>query len=87
MPEAYFEEDLTLNASNNYCLRAMIDHFEKNQAIIKTSDSQCLAWPIGQLPDGCQAGHPVWLKVSTTETDAELAKNLLNQLLKKETKE
>lgn len=82
--EGLFEEE---NSRTHCQMQGMIDHLNKNQAIIKTSDNQELAWPVNQLPDGSQEGKPIWLKISLSETDTELAKKLLNQLLQKEKQE
>lgn len=74
--------------NSRYFITAVIDHFEKNQAVIKTDDGQELLWPIENLPDGATEGGVIRLIISASSSDTEertaLAKALLNQILKPE---
>lgn len=67
-------------------IKAAIDRFEGNYAVIKTEDNQEILWPIKNLSEDAKEGAAVRLILSTNKTDEEertkLAKNLLNEILR-----
>ncbi len=69
----------------NKFLKAAVDRFEGDSAVIKTEDGQELIWPKSELPEGAKEGTAVRLALSTSQTDeeerAKLAKTLLNEIL------
>ncbi|MFA5413265.1 MAG: DUF3006 domain-containing protein [Patescibacteria group bacterium] len=66
-------------------IKAVIDRFEGDSAVIKTEDGQELLWPKADLPEDAKEGAAVRLGISTNQTDeeerAKLAKTLLNEIL------
>lgn len=66
-------------------LKAAIDRFEGESAVIKTDDGQEIIWPKNNLPEDAEEGAAVRLNLSTSKTDeeerAKLAKTLLNEIL------
>lgn len=66
-------------------IKAAIDRFEGDSAVIKTEDGQELLWPKNELPPDAKEGTAVRLNISTSQTDEEertkLAKTLLNEIL------
>ncbi len=84
------DEELSLTEleikNERYFIKGVIDHFEKNQAVIKLENQQELLWPIDKLPDGCREGEAIRLIFSNFENDRQekevLAKTILNQILK-----
>jgi hypothetical protein len=66
-------------------IKAVIDRFEGDSAVIKTEDGQKLLWPKADLPEDAKEGAAVRLGISTNQTDeeerAKLAKTLLNEIL------
>jgi len=90
--EMYSEEELTAKPNNDHCyLKGVVDHFEKNQAIIKLTDGQEIRWPVDRLADGLQESGVIKLILKTTADDASetqaTARAILNQILKIEVKE
>ncbi len=77
--------DTATAPTSRYFIKAVIDRFEKNQAVIRTDDGQELLWPIENLPDGTTEGGAIRLIVSASENDTQereaIAKALLNQIL------
>ena len=69
-----------------YYIKGIIDRFENGLAVIKTEDGQTLNWPKENLPQNCVAGQEVKILLKTSNNDQsereELAKTILNQLLK-----
>lgn len=69
----------------NFFIKAAIDRFEGEFAILKTEDNQEILWPIKNLPENSKEGTAVRLILSTSKTDeeerAKLAKTLLNEIL------
>jgi hypothetical protein len=69
----------------NKFLKAAIDRFEGDYAVIKTEDGQEILWPKKNLPDDAKEGSALRLSASTSQTDEEertkLAKTLLNEIL------
>ena len=68
-------------------LKATIDRFEGNYAIISLSDGQRLNWPKKDLPHHIKEGSIVWLSVlpdeKATQNQRQLAKEMLNEILRK----
>lgn len=66
-------------------LKATIDRFEGESAVIKTENSQEIIWPKNNLPEDAKEGTAIRLNLSTSKTDeeerAKLAKTLLNEIL------
>ncbi|MFH2136015.1 MAG: DUF3006 domain-containing protein [Patescibacteria group bacterium] len=66
-------------------IKAAIDRFEGDSAVIKTEDGQEIIWPKKDLPEDAKEGTAVRLSVSTNQSDEEertkLAKTLLNEIL------
>lgn len=66
-------------------IKAAIDRFEDDFAIIKTEDGQEIRWPKQDLPEDAREGSGVRLGIATSQTDeeerAKLAKTLLNEIL------
>ena len=66
-------------------IKAVIDRFEGDSAVIKTEDGQELLWPKLNLPEDAKEGSALRLGLSTNQTDeeerAKLAKTLLNEIL------
>jgi len=77
-PKAFLSEFLS---------KGIIDHFEGTNAIIILGDNQKLLWPTKNLPDNIKEGEVIKLALTTDKLEKEnseqLAKNLLNQILKK----
>ncbi len=69
----------------NKFLKAAVDRFEGDSAVIKTEDGQELLWPKSELPEEVKEGTAVRLTLSTSQSDeeerAKLAKTLLNEIL------
>ncbi|MBU1146224.1 DUF3006 domain-containing protein [Patescibacteria group bacterium] len=69
----------------NKFIKAAIDRFEGDSAVIKTEDGQEIIWPKQDLPEDAKEGTAVRLSVSTNQSDEEertkLAKTLLNEIL------
>lgn len=69
----------------NKFLKAAVDRFEGDYAVIKTEDGQEILWPKKELLEGVREGTAVRLALSTSQTDEEertkLAKTLLNEIL------
>ncbi|MFZ5363917.1 MAG: DUF3006 domain-containing protein [Patescibacteria group bacterium] len=66
-------------------IKAAIDRFEGDSAVIKTEDGQELLWPKQNLPEDAKEGSAVRLGIFTNQSDEEertrLAKTLLNEIL------
>ncbi|MFA5129020.1 MAG: DUF3006 domain-containing protein [Patescibacteria group bacterium] len=66
-------------------IKAAIDRFEGDSAVIKTEDGQELLWPKLDLPEDAKEGAALRLSISTNQSDEEertkLAKTLLNEIL------
>jgi len=66
-------------------LKATVDRFEENLAVIRTEDGQEILWPKKDLPEDAKEGSAVRLNISTSKSDeeerAKLAKTLLNEIL------
>jgi hypothetical protein len=66
-------------------LKAVIDRFEGESAVIKTDNGQEIIWPKNNLPEDAKEGAAVRLNLSTSKTDeeerAKIAKTLLNEIL------
>ncbi|MBI5071955.1 DUF3006 domain-containing protein [Candidatus Falkowbacteria bacterium] len=66
-------------------IKAAVDRFEGDSAVIKTEDGQEIIWPKKDLPDDAKEGSALRLSISTSQTDeeerAKLAKTLLNEIL------
>lgn len=86
------DEELLLTtpetATERYAIKGTIDHFEKDCAVIQLENGQELLWPIDKLPEGSREGGSVRLTLGDLENDkreqANLAKTILNQILKPE---
>jgi len=69
----------------NKFLKAVIDRFEGESAVIKLEDGQEIIWPKNDLPEDAKEGSALRLSVSTSQSDEEertkLAKTLLNEIL------
>jgi hypothetical protein len=69
----------------NKFLKAVIDRFEGESAVIKLEDGQEIIWPKKDLPEDAKEGSALRLSVSTSQSDEEertkLAKTLLNEIL------
>lgn len=76
------------NQGRLYEIKGKVEKFQDKVAVISTTDNQKLLWPIKNLPEDCQVGQEIRLTISTEKTDQaereQLAKTLLNQILKKE---
>jgi hypothetical protein len=66
-------------------LKATIDRFEGETAVIKTENGQEILWPKNNLPPDAKESSAIRLNLSTSKTDeeerAKLAKTLLNEIL------
>lgn len=66
-------------------IKAAIDRFEGDFAVVKTEDGQKILWPRKELPDDAKEGSALRLSAFTSQTDEEertkLAKTLLNEIL------
>lgn len=66
-------------------IKATIDRFEGEVAVIKTDDGQEILWPKKDLPEDAKEGSALRLNASTSQGDEEertkLAKTLLNEIL------
>ncbi|MCL5093571.1 MAG: hypothetical protein M1355_00320 [Patescibacteria group bacterium] len=71
----------------NAKIKGVIKTIEKDEAIIDLGERE-IAWPKENLKQGLKAGDPVVLALFTEEEDTknteELAKALLNEVLRKE---
>ncbi len=69
----------------NKFLKAVIDRFEGEVAVVKTEDGQEILWPKKDLPEDIKEGSALRLTASTSQNDEEertkLAKTLLNEIL------
>lgn len=69
----------------NKFLKAVIDRFEGESAVVKLEDGQEIIWPKKDLPEDAKEGSALRLSVSTSQSDEEertkLAKTLLNEIL------
>lgn len=66
-------------------LKAVIDRFENNQAVLQTDDGQTLLWPKKNLPDSLKEGSAVYLHLTHAATETKkreaLAKEILNEIM------
>jgi len=69
-------------------LKATIDRFEGDFAILSLETGEKLNWPKEKLPAGTKEGSVVWLSISIDKEGSlrqrELAKEILNEILKTE---
>lgn len=69
-------------------LQGAVDRFENGQAVIKLNDGQELLWPKSKLPANIKQGAVIKITLLTQkkqeQAQQEMAKSLLNELLKKE---
>lgn len=69
-------------------LKATIDRFEGDLAVLSFDDGQKLNWPKSKLPKDIKEGSVVFVYVSSnkeaTKNQKELAKEILNEILKKD---
>ena len=69
-------------------LKATIDRFEGDYAVLSLDDGQKLNWPKEKLPKNVQEGEVIWLSITkdkeATKNQRELAKEILNEILKSE---
>jgi len=65
-----------------------IDRFEDDQAILKTTTGETIAWPKKLLPQNCAEGDSLVFTAMSekekTEKNKELAKTILNEILNPE---
>ena len=70
------------------CLKATVDRFEGDFAVLSLEDGQKLNWPKEKLPKDIKEGSVVWLSIledkEATKNQRELAKEILNEILKSE---
>jgi len=80
---AEFEKD--------HYLSGRIEKLEDKQGVVVLTDGQKVFWPLNDLPPGCQLGDKVRLVLTTDGKEAEkreqLAKTILNQILKSKEKD
>jgi len=66
-------------------LKAVIDRFEGDYAVLVFSDGQRFNWPRNKLPSGVAEGSIVWITAVNDkmvgENQKELAKEILNEIL------
>ena len=69
-------------------IKATIDRFEGNFAVLSLEDGQKLNWPKDKLPKDMKEGVVVWLNIlkdeEATKHQKELAKEILNEILNSE---
>jgi uncharacterized protein (DUF2225 family) len=67
-------------------LKATIDRFEGDFAILSLEDGQKLNWPKEKLPKNIKEGAVLWLSIledkEATQKQRELAKEILNEILR-----
>ena len=72
-------------------LKATIDRFEGEYAVLVFDDGQVINWPQKKLPEDTKEGSVVWLSIlidqKQTKKQKELAKEILNEILKPDSKE
>ena len=72
---------------SEFVIKGNLDHFEGTNAVIITGDNQKLLWPTKNLPDNIKQGEIIKLTLTTDKLEKQnrdqLAKNLLNHILKK----
>lgn len=75
---------------NSHFLKGVIIGFEQKSAIINMEDGQKILWPINNLPKKCEKETPIRLVLKTSLSDEEereeIAKTVLNKILKTDTK-
>lgn len=68
-------------------IKATINRFEGNYAILILNDKQRLNWPKKDLPHNISEGSVVWLSILANEktiaNQRQLAKEMLNEILKR----
>jgi hypothetical protein len=78
------------DTENKNFLNGKIERFEGKQAIISLATGQELDWPIKNLPEGADQNTSVRILIKTSASDQqdkeELAKTIINKILKPETK-
>lgn len=66
-------------------IKATIDRFENDKAVLRTEDGRSIAWPKDKLPNGAREGASLNFNIlsdNETEKDKrELAKEILNEIL------
>lgn len=71
----------------NNKIRATIDRFEGEFAVLRFPDGQKLNWPKDKLPKNLKEGAVLWLSLledkEAEKKQRELAKELLNEILKR----
>jgi hypothetical protein len=71
-----------------YTLEGTVDRFEEGIAIIKLETGASLLWPKEKLPPQTNEGMLVKISINTdldkTQGHEDLAKNLLNEILRNE---
>ena len=63
-----------------------VDRFENDKAVLKTKDNKTIIWPKNKLPSGAREGAVLIFRITNnqdeTEDNRQLAKEILNEILK-----
>lgn len=74
--------------SNERFIRGKISGFQQTTAIIELENGQKIFWPIQRLPEPCEIGNIITLKLVTQESETlerqSVAKTIVNELLQTE---
>jgi len=69
-------------------VKLIIDRFEGDRAVLKSENNETIVWPKSILPDNAREGLSLTFTVKRTgegeEDGKNLAKNILNEILKPE---
>lgn len=67
-------------------IKATVDRFEGNKAVLITKDKDEIIWPKNKLPENSNEGMVLNINISNdkknTEKNKELAKEILNEILR-----
>ena len=73
-----------MNSHGNNSLEAVVDRWEGDIVVLRTTDGQELLWPSENLPAGITEGSAVRLMMVTdkelTDSKRGLAKDILNEI-------
>jgi len=66
-------------------IKATIDRFEEEKAILKTEDNENIIWPKNKIANNLKEGSSVMIMITDDKKDEEsnkkLAKDILNEIL------
>jgi len=76
---------LTKTNHKTMIIKATIDRFEGEKAVLKTEDNENIIWPKSKLPNGLKEGSSLMLAAIANKNDGDadnkLAKDILNEIL------